>query len=393
VFDADTIGELRTQISNCVLDDRALLDELLEEIRPLETTQLRIQPRSTTSISMVGTDGGNNELRFDPFLIQIIRIVDSSNNQLWLEVVTPTTPVTELDARHLRGSVACSPLGRMMVALGVKSVADLAPAIHDRTDRPRSPSWTNVYREIIEWAVLLELLQKDYGSDTLFVFDGYLRSKVFKGALFMHYGRLLEAAKPNYAVEYWRRNGHRPPKVDVLKIITLRASRYYRNTPARVDHSITRGDSRQVSHMSSVCGDRKAKFIITSPPYYGLRTYVSDQWLRGWFLGGADHVDYSYGTQLSHRGLNSFVSDLRRVWINVAKVSRRDARLIFRFGAINDRSVDPRDIIGSSLEDTPWRLSTLIDAGNARLGKRQADSFGGLPAKPISEYDAWAVRA
>ena len=69
MFDADTIGELRTQISNCVLDDRALLDELLEEIRPLETTQLRIQPRSTTSISMVGTDGGNNELRFDPFLI------------------------------------------------------------------------------------------------------------------------------------------------------------------------------------------------------------------------------------------------------------------------------------------------------------------------------------
>ena len=143
---------------------------------------------------MVGTDGGNNELRFDPFLIQIIRIVDSSNNELWLEVVTPTTPVKELDARHLNGTTSLSPLGRMMLALGVKSVADLAPAIYDRTDRPRSPSWTNVYREIIEWAVLLELLQKDYGSDTLFVFDGYLRSKVFKGALFMEYGRLLEKA-------------------------------------------------------------------------------------------------------------------------------------------------------------------------------------------------------
>jgi hypothetical protein len=177
VIDPETLGQLRTQVAGCVAGDRGLLDQLLEEVRPLESAQHRIQPRSTTSVSMVGTDGGNNELRFDPFLVQI-----SSQNQLWLEVVTPTTPVVALDARHFdNAGKPQSPLGRMMSALGVKSVADLTPVIQDRSDRPRSPSWTNVYRELTEWAVLLELLHKDYGSDTLIVFDGFLRSKVFKG--------------------------------------------------------------------------------------------------------------------------------------------------------------------------------------------------------------------
>ena len=195
MFDPDTIRVLREQISSCVLDDRSLLDDLLDDIRPLESAQVRIHPRSTTSVSMVGTDGGSNELRFDPFLVQVVRIVDSNQNELWLEVVTPTTPVRVLDHRHLDAfQNPLSPLGRMMKDLGVRSVRDLSPVIHDGEKRPRSPSWTNVYRELSEWAVLLDLTKKDYGSDTLIVFDGFLRSKVFKDTLFVEYGKLLRGA-------------------------------------------------------------------------------------------------------------------------------------------------------------------------------------------------------
>jgi hypothetical protein len=195
MFDPETLAVLRDQVAKCVFDDRALLDELLRDIQPLEHTQHRIQPRSTTSVSMVGTDGGNNQLRFDPFLVQVVRIVDSNQNQLWLEVVTPTTPIRVLDSRHFDSSgTPCSPLGRMMRALGVRSVRDLSPVLHDGEKRPRSPSWTNVYRELSEWAVLFDLAQKDYGSDTLIIFDGFLRSKVFKGTLFVNYGKLLRDA-------------------------------------------------------------------------------------------------------------------------------------------------------------------------------------------------------
>lgn len=194
MLDASDLSKLRDQISGVVRGDRRLLDELLEEARPLVGREQRINPRSTTSVALVGTDGGNNQLRFDPFLVQLVRIVDSSENELWLEVVGPSTPIKELDAIHLdpRGQ-PISPLGKMMVALGVRSLEKLSPMLRDPPDgSPRSPSWTQVYRELNEWAVLLELVQKPYGTDTLIVFDGFLRSKVFRGTLFAEYGKLLD---------------------------------------------------------------------------------------------------------------------------------------------------------------------------------------------------------
>jgi hypothetical protein len=47
------------------------------------------------------------------------------------------------------------------------------------------PSWVQVYRELAEWAVLFSLLrEKDFGSDTVIILDGFLRSKVFRGENF-----------------------------------------------------------------------------------------------------------------------------------------------------------------------------------------------------------------
>jgi hypothetical protein len=199
------------------------------------------------------------------------------------------------------------------------------------------------------------------------------------------------APKPRYAVSFWNRTGYRAPNVNVLSIIQTRAARFYGQHLPHVESRVICGDSRSLADLRSACGGRRAKIIVTSPPYYGMRTYLPDQWLRNWFLGGEDKVDYSYGTQLSHRGTLQFVDDLRRVWLNVAAVSQKEAKLIFRFGAINDRSVNPTNIIKASLKETPWRLTTILDAGTSRQGKRQADSFVREARKPLVEFDAWAI--
>jgi hypothetical protein len=56
-----------------------------------------------------------------------------------------------------------------------------------------------VYRELVEWAVLLDLMRKDFGSDTLIVFDGDLVSKIFAGEYFIKFGELVKAEIDRHA--------------------------------------------------------------------------------------------------------------------------------------------------------------------------------------------------
>jgi hypothetical protein len=180
---------LRQEIARQIDEDRALLDQLRQEVRPLLSQTRRISPRLATSISLVAADGGNNQLRFDPFLVQLVRVVDSSNNEYCLEVISPTMSVSALSARQFADPERPTALGRLMRYLGVKELSELSHMIRaDGSGRPRSPSWVQVYRELVEWAILFAIVrEKDFATDTLIVFDGFLRSKVFAEDLFLRY--------------------------------------------------------------------------------------------------------------------------------------------------------------------------------------------------------------
>ncbi len=207
MIDPTTHLQIKDAIVDCIDIDRGVLDALREEIRPLKNTTRRIQPRTTTSISIVGTDGGNNQLHFDPFLIQLIRVVDSSNNEYCLEAVSPTTPVRRIDDRQFKSDGSPkSALGELMVSLGVNSLPAISHMIRP-TDKgkPVSPSWVQVYRELVEWAILFSILNKDYGTDTLIVCDGLLRSKIFARDLFQ---RLLQNMKKRID-DQWIQNHRR----------------------------------------------------------------------------------------------------------------------------------------------------------------------------------------
>lgn len=62
-------AKMRGEINARIESDYEFLRKLREEIHPLRSGVRRIQPRTTTSISLVGTDGGNNRIQFDPFLL------------------------------------------------------------------------------------------------------------------------------------------------------------------------------------------------------------------------------------------------------------------------------------------------------------------------------------
>lgn len=134
----------------------------------------------------------------------------------------------------------------------------------------------------------------------------------------------------------------------------------------------------------------RSNTIITSPPYYGMRTYLPDQWLSNWFLGGPDSVDYTSRDQVVHSSPDDFSTDLSQVWRNVSAVCTAEASMIIRFGGIADRRTNPLDLIKNSLRDSGWRITTIPGTGTPTEGRRQADAF--LRTKPMAEYDLWAIK-
>lgn len=197
MIDLQTHAQMKDEIKRRMENDRGLLDTLRAEIRPLRPSVRRIQPRATTSISLVGTDGGNNRLEFDPFMVHLIRVVDSSNNEYCLQAITPTTSVASLSAAQFTEvGKPQTAIGTMMKYLGVSQLTQLSHMIRSNEGGlPKSPSWVQVYRELVEWSVLFSIITtKDFGTDTLIVFDGLLRSKVFAKDLFRRYLDGLKAA-------------------------------------------------------------------------------------------------------------------------------------------------------------------------------------------------------
>jgi hypothetical protein len=201
MFTPEEVVDLRRVVRQCAQSDRKLLEKLRDEVRILKSGVKKIQPRSATAVSLVASDGGNNQLRYDPFHVQLIRVVDSYGKQLCLDAVSASSDLELLDKTQFNSDgSARTPLGRMMLDFGVTKLNHLSHMMPDAVRAnadPESvpPSWVLTYRDLCEWAVLYELIcYKSYSTDTLIVRDGALRSKLFRGNHFITYQNQVEAA-------------------------------------------------------------------------------------------------------------------------------------------------------------------------------------------------------
>ncbi len=198
------------------------------------------------------------------------------------------------------------------------------------------------------------------------------------------------ATKPVPAVRYWQRHSliHQP-YVDVLDLIKRRVEYSLLEMPPASSSYVYCDDARRTDEL--VEEDISFQWVITSPPYFGMRSYKSDQWLRNWFLGGVEDVDYERAGQLTHKK-ELFVQDLAEVWQRIAKVCLPGAKLIIRFGSLSSESVDAVDVLKQSLKlaDCGWQIKTRRNAGSASSGYRQSQQFNQPSKKAIPEFDLYA---
>ena len=203
------------------------------------------------------------------------------------------------------------------------------------------------------------------------------------------------AAKPDYAVRFWRRLGRKPPRVDVRTIIKRRVERamHEQLPPSRTDPAdVQCADSRYADAFRRI--EDKITHVITSPPYYGLRTYSQDQWLREWFLGGPPYVDYNTGPGLDHGSPESFARSLAQVWNNVGHHAASQIRVYVRFGGIRSRNTSAEEILRQSFQSSqhPWRIVTKHPAASSSGGIRQALQMNAAH-DPVEEHDYVVVLA
>ena len=198
------------------------------------------------------------------------------------------------------------------------------------------------------------------------------------------------ASKPDYAVRFWKARNLKAPRIDVLRVLRRKIERLAgldQESPSPISQ-VLHGDAQSADVFRAV--STAPSVVITSPPYYGMRTYVQDQWLRNWFLGGPDSIDYSAGPQLDHGGQNVFATSLGRVWRNIANSadSSETLHMYVRFGIIPSASVDAKRIFKNSLQESgiAWRLVSTCAAKSADAGKRQADQMKAESAAAV-EFD------
>lgn len=270
---------------------------------------------------------------------------------------------------------------------------------HADVDVPKGEFWKLAFEEstLTSIATVRSALKRDCRSASRIalraIILGALHGPLTKGkpSYFSNQCPRTFAPKPRYAVNYWEKTGLKPRKINIREVVARRADRFYSEVMSDVSSDVLCGDSRDGALFQKHLSGREFDWIVTSPPYYGLTTYRPDQWLRLWFLGGEQKVDYSQIDQLSHDSPKSFVRQLSEVWENCANVCRSGARMVVRFGRIPDRPVDPVELLRESLSGTGWRVQTRRDAGSASSGKRQARHFG-VKSKAHEEFDVWAVR-
>jgi len=187
----DNFSQIRERVLAAYQIELPVLNKLRGFAKQIKNDVKPIRPYSTNAVSFVSADGGDNRLYFNPAVIEFVRIVDSRGNQCALDAIPGNAKPDYLDERGELGKpTMLAPLQRLCADLNVK-VTGLSYLLNGLGEQGKSTGAVRTYRDIVEWAVLYDLLHKEWGSDTVVVREGLLRTKSFKRSIFPQIDKLI----------------------------------------------------------------------------------------------------------------------------------------------------------------------------------------------------------
>lgn len=189
----DNFEEIKKRISAAYDIEDPILNKFREYAKRLKNDIKPIRPYSVNAVSFVSADGGDNRLFFNPAVIELVRIVDSRGNQCALDAIAGNSKSESLNSRvEANNPLLVKPLQKLCGDLTLK-VTDLSYSLKGLGEPGKSTGAVRTYRDIVEWAVLYDLLFKEWGSDTIIIREGLLRTKSFKREVFPRIDQKIRA--------------------------------------------------------------------------------------------------------------------------------------------------------------------------------------------------------
>ncbi len=167
---------LRQSITERMLADRTLLDQLRAEVRILILT-CDVFNHATELPSRWSQQMGATRLQYDPFLIQYSASWIPATQRYCLEAITPSiVPIQASPVRRREYTITA--LGRLMAFLGIERASQLGRFMEvDAGGLSDYASWIHRVPGDGGWAILFSLIRDrtSYATDTLIVVDGLLQ--------------------------------------------------------------------------------------------------------------------------------------------------------------------------------------------------------------------------
>ncbi|MYA30138.1 MAG: DNA double-strand break repair nuclease NurA [Gammaproteobacteria bacterium] len=183
--------DLKARMAEAVEKEAAQIEELRQEVRKLEVKKLHYRPCKT--VAPLATDGGENRLTFEPLNLEIIRVVDSEGEELVQEIIA----ISEDDSVFRQLSENLTVMQSFLRSLGI-DFDDLSYLLGSNKSRDVERVSDNrgrvrAFRDIVEWAVLLDLASQNWPVDVLLLRDGLLRTKTIKRRTFPRLDRAFRS--------------------------------------------------------------------------------------------------------------------------------------------------------------------------------------------------------
>jgi hypothetical protein len=191
----ENLDEIKKRVFNAYKNEEPVIQKFREYARRIKNNIKPIRPYSVNAVSFVSSDGGDNRLYFNPAVIELVRVVDSKGNQCALDAIAGNAKATDFNERaNIKSPLLVEPLRRLCEDLKM-NVLDLSYLLGGIGKPGKSTGAVRVYRDIVEWAVLYDLMKyRDWGDDTIIVREGLLRTKSFKLTVFPKIDQLIREA-------------------------------------------------------------------------------------------------------------------------------------------------------------------------------------------------------